>query len=263
MKKSNLLLFALIMVASISRAQLTANQFKGLDCNGYPVNLFSDLDAGKAVILFYYMPNCGACPPPAQKIQNMANAINSKYPGKVKGYAFPYQNSTTCDYSSTWVSSSSLSTIYTPMDSGATDVAYYGGFGMPTVVLVGGKDHKVLFSTLDFSTSDTTIMRDKILQLINASLGINTMNNSISTVSLFPNPARNILNLEIEIRQTLYLKIEIVNILGEVVSNVFEEKSFIGNLNKEIDTENLPNAVYILRVNSGNNTNSYRFIVSH
>ncbi len=89
---------ALMFVITISKAQ-TPMQFSGVDCNGASVDMFADLDAGKAVILFFYMPNCGSCPPPAKKIQAMTNNINVMHPDMVKGYAFPFQNSTTCTYS--------------------------------------------------------------------------------------------------------------------------------------------------------------------
>lgn len=263
MKKIILTFLALMFVSAISRAQLTAKQFKGTACNSSSVDLFSDLDAGKAVVLFYYMPSCGSCPPPAQKIQKMANSINSVYPGKVKGYAFPFQNSTTCTYSSTWVSSNSLSSIYTAMDSGASDVAYYGGFGMPTVVLVGGKDHKVLFSTLDFTTSDTAIMRSKIITLLSGSSGISKVNNPVSNISVFPNPAKDKVQVELNLLQSSNIKIEVLNILGEVISTIYEGKVTPGILKKEINTENFINGVYFIRLNSEANTSGYRFIVSH
>ena len=104
MKKSIFLSFALITILTISKAQTTAMQFSGQDCNGNSVDLYADLDAGKAVVLFYYMPNCVSCPPVAKKVQAMANNINDMHPGMVKGYAFPFQNTTTCTYSSSWVS---------------------------------------------------------------------------------------------------------------------------------------------------------------
>ncbi len=175
MKKSALLFITCLLISNMARSQTTAMNFNKRDCNGTIHNLFADLDAGNAVILHFYMASCGSCPPPAQKMQAMANNIMKTYPGKIKAYAIPYNNSITCSYSSTWVSSNGLS-LFTPLDSGATQVSYYGGFGMPTIVLLGGSDHKVLFSTLSFSTSDTTTMRNKILTLFGAT-GINDFQN--------------------------------------------------------------------------------------
>lgn len=165
MKNKLLLGFTLVLGSLMLNAQTNAMQFSGLDCNGNNVDVFADLNAGKAVVLFFFMPNCGACPPPATKVQAMANNVMNTYPGMVKGYAFPYNNSSTCSTAQAWVTNNSLN-FYAPVDSGAAQVAYYGGFGMPTVVLLGGLDHRVMFVTQSFLTSDTTIMRDSILNLL-------------------------------------------------------------------------------------------------
>ena len=169
MKKIFSILFlSTTLIFSKSFAQTTAMQLTGPDCNGNNHDLFADLDAGKAVILHFFMANCGSCPPPAKNIQAMANNILANHPSKITAYAMPFTNATTCAYTSNWCSSNGLS-LYMPYDSGATQVAHYGGFGMPTVVLLGGAgSHRVMFSTLSFSTSDTTTMRDSILRLIGA-----------------------------------------------------------------------------------------------
>ncbi len=263
MTKSILLSLALMFVITISKAQTTAMDFNKTDCNGSTHSLFADLDAGNAVILHFFMPSCGSCPPPAQKIQKMANNIMKTYPGKIKAYAMPFNNSTTCSYASTWVSSNGLS-LYTPLDSGAAQVAYYGGFGMPTVVVLGGTDHKVLFSTLSFSTGDTTTMRDAILTLFSGATGINnTLQNNIAAVNVFPNPATDRVQVELNITQSTNIKVDVINILGELVSTAFEGKAGEGILKREIETRNFSNGVYFLRVTAGSNSQNYKFTVTH
>lgn len=260
--KKQLLIFALLFTFfSAARAQQTAMQFSGLDCNGNNVDLFADLNAGKAVVLFYYMPNCGACPPPAYNIQRMCNNIMVNYPGVVKGYAFPFQNSTTCSYSSSWVSSNNL-TMYAPMDSGATQVAYYGGFGMPTVVLVGGTDHRVMFSTLSFTNSDTTIMRDSILNMLGVT-GITENNGAVDGLRLFPSPAVQDMQVEMTVKQSSDLKVEVINVLGETVSVICDEKSVSGNIRMKVPAATWSNGVYFLRVHAGEKTSTQKFIVAH
>lgn len=261
MTKSLLLSIALMFVITISKAQ-TAMQFSGMDCNNNPVDLFADLDAGKAVILHFYMPSCGSCPPPAQKIQTMANKINAMHPGMVKGYAFPFQNSTSCTYSSSWVSSNGLSTLYAPMDSGATQVAYYGGFGMPTVVLLGGTDHRVMFSTQSFSTSDTTIMRDSILNLLNVSTGIEGLTNSVSSFSIFPNPANDNVSVNLDLKETSNLLIDVTDITGKQVAIISEEKQN-GIVVKQINTSVLPNGSYFVRVQVNGKTTTQKLTINH
>ncbi len=250
-----------MLAGTFVQAQTTAIDFNKKDCAGNTHNLFADLDAGNAVLIHFYMPSCGSCPPPAQKIQAMANNLMKSFPGKIKGYAIPYNNTTPCSYSATWVTSNGLS-LYTAMDSGASQVAYYGGFGMPTVVLLGGTDHKVLFSTQSFSTSDTTIMRDKILALFGAS-GINTLSPSFSNVKLYPNPATDQIQLELNLERQVNLKVEMVNIVGEVVASVFDHTAAGGFFKTEINTAALSKGVYMMRVNCDGLVKSYKFTVTY
>ncbi len=245
MRKPIYLFIALMFVITISKAQTTAMNFIKKDCNGTMHNLFADLDAGNAVLIHFFMPNCGSCPPPAQKIQKMANNMMGKYPGKIKAYAIPYNNSTTCSYASTWVSSNGLS-LYTALDSGAAQVSYYGGFGMPTVVMLGGTDHKVLFSTLSFSTSDTTIMRNALNTFFSTSV-INDVKNIVSTFNVFPNPANEKITITIDLKQSSTLMIDIIDIAGKQVALVMNEKQ-TGILTKEFNISALPSGNYLVRL---------------
>ena len=252
-----LLLFTLTRAA----AQTTALDFNTPDCNGNATHLFADLDAGKAVILFYFMPNCGSCPPPAQKVQAMANNINAQYPGKVKAYAFPFNNTTDCAYSQSWVTSNSLS-LYTPMDSGATAVAHYGGFGMPTVVLVGGSNHRVMFSTLSFSTGDTTIMRDSILAMLNPT-AINEIPASVKSLNIYPNPANRDVTIAVELKEQSDLLIDIIDITGKQLAIISKDKNANGRISKAFNTAALANGLYTIRVNVNGRTVNRKLNVAH
>ena len=261
MKNSILFAIALTFVITISKAQTTAMQFTDMDCNGNTNNLFADLDAGKAVILEFYMPNCASCPPPAQKIQKMANNILATHPGKIKAYALPFNNTTTCSYSATWVSSNNL-TLFTPMDSGEAQVAYYGGFGMPTIVLLGGTDHKILWSTLSFSTSDTTIMRDKILALLGGATGVNDLFSVVKTFEVYPNPTADRINISLDLNGPSDLFIDVTDITGKQVSILINENE-TGIVNKEFSTAALPNGLYFLKLQVNGKTQTKKLTIIH
>lgn len=263
MTKSILLSIALMFVITISKAQ-TPMQFSGVDCNGASVDMFADLDAGKAVILHFYMPSCGSCPPPAQKIQTMANNINAMHPGKVKGYAFPFQNSTTCSYSAGWVSSNNLGTLYQPMDSGAVHVANYGGFGMPTVVVLGGSgaNRRVMFSTLSFSTSDTTAMRDSILNMLNSTTGIADLPSAVNAFSVYPNPATDNVSINLDLKETSNLMIDVTDITGKQVAVIMNEKQ-TGLVTKQFSTAELPSGNYFVRLQLNGKTATQKLTVNH
>jgi hypothetical protein len=261
MKKLLQLFITLMFAVAISKGQTNAYQFTGVDCNGNMHDLFADLDAGKAVALHFYMPNCSACPPPAQDIQAMADHINATHPGMVKGYAFPFQNSTDCAYSQSWVNSNGLSSLYVPMDSGAYQVAYYGGFGMPTVVLLGGTDHRIMFSTLSFTSSDTTIMRDSILALLNPT-SINYLPGSVTAFNVYPNPASGDITLNISLKETSNLFVDIADISGKQVAIIMNEKqnSLVA---KQFNITQLPNGNYLVRLNTNGKTVTQKITVKH
>lgn len=258
----SVIVIALMFVTTISKAQ-SPMQINGTDCNGMNHDLFADLDAGKASVVFFFMPSCGTCPPVAQKIQTMVNNILASHPNMVTAYAMPFNNSTTCAYTSTWVSSNSLP-LYMPYDSGAVQVANYGGFGMPTVVLLGGKapNRRVMFSTLSFSTSDTTIMRDSILKLLSP-LGINEVPSNIHSINIFPNPSSNDVTISIVLNEQSNIQIDLLDITGKQVAVIGSEKNTNGVVAKHFNTEILANGTYTIRINTNGKLVNRKLNVSH
>ena len=252
----------LMLSANISKAQMTAMDFEGNDCKGNYHHIFADLDSGKAVLLHFYMSGCGSCPPPAKKIQKMANNILAQYPGMITAYAFPFSNTTTCSYSSSWVSTNGLS-LYAPMDSGANMVAYYGGFGMPTVVLLGGTDHRVMFSSQSFSTSDTTEMRDSILSLLNGANGIADLPNSVSVFNVFPNPATDVVSVNLKLKETSNVLIEVADMTGKQVIAIMNEKKNAGVVSKQFNTAALPNGNYLVHLNVNGKITTKKLSIAH
>lgn len=247
------------MLAFLGFSQTTAMDFSGQDCNGNNVDLFADLDAGKAVMLIFYMPNCGSCPPAASKMQTMANNINTTHPGLVKAYSFPYQNSTPCSYSSSWVVNNNLP-LFAPMDSGATQVAYYGGFGMPTVVLLGGDNRDVLFVTQDFNTSDTTTMRDLILNTFTAGLNEQT---TITDLSVYPNPTTDFINVGFNMNSGAEGYIELTDLSGKQVIGLSKESMEKGLVEKKINVSSLPAGNYMLQIHIDGSTVTQKVNVAH
>lgn len=261
MKKSFVLSIALLFVFSISKSQ-TVMQLNGVDCNGMSHDLLADLDAGKAVLLHFFMPNCSSCPPPAKKIQAMANNVLAMHPGMITAYAMPFNNSTMCADVASWVTTNSLS-LYMPYDSGAVQVANYGGFGMPTVVLLGGSDHRVMFKTQSFSTSDTIEMRDSIMALLESpALAIKNLPSSVSSFNVFPNPANNNVSINFSLKETSNLMLDVTDIAGKQVAIVSEEKQN-GAVTKQFNTAILPNGNYFVRLAVNGKTVTQKLTVAH
>jgi hypothetical protein len=222
-------------------------------------DLYADLDAGKAVLLHFFM-TCSACPPPAQKIQAMANNILASHPGMITGYALGYTNSYTCATTASFVNTNGLS-LYAPFDSGATMVAHYGGFGMPTVVLLGGSDHRVMFVTQSFATSDTTIMRDSIIALLNTT-GIGELPNEVSAFTVYPNRASDHITINIDLKETSDVLVDVADITGKQVQVIMNEKQS-GVVTKQFSTASLPDGNYIVRLQANGKITTQRLSISH
>lgn len=248
MKKYLVFLLSLCIIANIANAQTTAMPLSGMDCNGNNQDLFADLDSGKAVLLHFYMSNCGACPPVAKKIQTMANNLMKTHPGMIKGYALPYENNTTCSYSSTWVKDNGLS-MYVPFEKGKSQVAYYGGFGMPTVVLLGGKDHKVLFVTQSFATKDTLTMKNMIMELLMPS-SVEQLPSSVSEFKIFPNPTSDFVSIKLDFTEATEVIIDIADLNGKQLTTIANE-TITGLFVKQIPTFSLANGTYLVRLKLG------------
>lgn len=245
----------------ISNAQ-TALQINGPDCNGNMHDLYGDLDAGKAVLLHFFMPNCNSCPPPAQEIQAMANNLMISYPGKITGYAMPFENLTTCAYTANWVSVAGLP-LYAPYDSGAYQVAYYGGFGMPTVVLLGGTDHRVMFSTLSYISSDTTVMRDSILALFNSPSSINDIGDAVSELNIYPNPTNDAITIAFNLKKTGQVLIELIDLTGKKVAVITDEKINREMVKKQFNTTAIPAGNYIVRLTADTKILTKKITIVH
>jgi hypothetical protein len=261
--RKSFLLAATILVANSSFAQTTAMDFNRNDCNGVNRHLFNDLDAGNAVILEFFMNNCGSCVTAGGKLETMKSALLAQYPGMIKSYAIGYSNSYSTTLVKNWVTNNSFTSI--PMDSGAAQVAYYGGFGMPTIVILGGgTNHLVLGSPyVGFSTSDTTQMANDIRNFLNSANGISSNSVSATTVELFPNPAVESMNLDLVLSSPASVSIRITDILGKQLETVAtNENHNAGKSTKKISVSQLAKGAYILEITINGNTQYKKFTVS-
>ena len=71
MKKNQLLFILLFLIGIVSSAQTTATNFTANDCSGTPHTLFTELDAGKVVVIAFVMP-CATCIAPTLSAYNHA-----------------------------------------------------------------------------------------------------------------------------------------------------------------------------------------------
>nr|MDQ3101310.1 hypothetical protein [Bacteroidota bacterium] len=128
MKKLYTLLCAALIASSLS-AQTSGLDFTANDCDGMEHQLFSDLDAGYAVIIDLVMMGCQPCVTATNALIN--NVIpNTTDPSMVKIYSIGYTNSITCSQMENWETTNGYDH---PVFAGmSAQTAHYGGMGMPT-----------------------------------------------------------------------------------------------------------------------------------
>jgi hypothetical protein len=243
------------------QAQSTAMDFSGLDCNGNQQHLFADLDADNAVILEFFMTNCSPCVTAGTALEAMKTDLLAQYPGRVKSYAFGFNNAYTCPTVANWVNTNGFSSI--PMDSGSAQVAYYGGFGMPTIVILGGSAHSILGSPyIGFTMSDTTTMAADLRDFLSGATAI-TPQTMITDVQVHPQPANASLQMRLQLAQAGELQLTVVDLNGREVQAVFTGDVAAGLFEQTVDTRALAAGLYLLRIQQGDVLLHQRMMVAH
>lgn len=134
------------------------------ECGGPSHQLFSELDAGHVVILDFVMLNCAPCIVGTNALESITAPYEISHPGRVHIYSFGFLNSYTCDQLLAWKSSNEYT--HPVFNNGEEQVNYYGGMGMPTIVVVGTNEHKVFFKSIGYTSS----IDDKIREAIDSAL---------------------------------------------------------------------------------------------
>jgi len=255
------LLFAFMFVATISKAQTTAMDFMANDCNGVPQHLFADLDEGNAVILEFFMLNCGSCPVAGHKLEALKETLLTQYPGKIKSYSIGFSNSYTCTQISNWVTTNGFTSI--PMSGGGAQVAHYGGMGMPTVVILGGgTEHLVLGEPyIGLSTSDTTTIANDIREFLEVSTAVNTLQTPETTFAVYPNPANDLINLSFDLKTAGNVTINIVDITGKQIATIINEEVSAGKHTKLFSTANLQNGIYYVQITERTTISAHKLTI--
>lgn len=91
---------------------------------------------------------------------------------------------------------------------------------------------------------------NRIRRLLPGTTGINDVNSTGSSVSVFPNPGTGKFFLQVESEKVKVKSIEVFNVLGEKVYS----NSYIQNPTFEINLSNQPNGIYLYRIISENGT---------
>lgn len=234
-----------------ARSQV-AMDFNMDDCNGNMHNLYLDyLDNDQVVIIEYFM-TCSSCIEVGQKLTPMYNQLAIDYPGMVNFFAFNFLDDLSCTVAEDFVNNWGINAI--PFDSGAAQLAYYGGFGMPSVVIVGGSQHEIIYFSKTVAGVNDTAAMDNAIRDFFTTLG----NEDVEEVSysMYPNPASETVYLQFEDNKYLNTEIILCNSAGQplLCQKLIEP-------NQMIDIHGLPAGLYFIRVNGENIHSAKKLII--
>ena len=235
---------AFILIASVSNAQTTAMDFTKNDCDGVSHHLFSELDSGNVVIMEFIM-TCSSCIAAGHAIETMMTDLEVQYPGKVRLYQIAYTNSYTCATMQGFKNTNNFSS--TVFDQGATMVAYYGGFGMPTVAIAAGTNHDVLLSNVGFGPSDTA-QAGTAIRAFFTTLSAPELPASVSSFKSFPNPGNDFVNVQLNLKTNASINLQLVDLSGKLVKEYFTENTNSGMFERKIDVSGIAPGYYMLKV---------------
>ena len=259
--KRIILLICIAGSITFSSAQVsTAMDFTLTDCNATTHNLYEDyLDNEEVVIMEFFM-TCASCATVGQKLDPMYMDLTTEFPGMVNFFAIAYNNTYSCATINSWRNTNTPNAV--ALDSGAVQVSYYGGMGMPTVVVVGGSSHQVIYnSQYDGASGDTAAIHTAITNFF-ATAGIESITSNIK-FSSYPNPATTVLNLELNVTETAQTQIEMIDMTGKVVREISNSELTSGTHKFQVETSDLPNGIYFVRINSNGKSAQYKVSVTH
>ncbi len=126
------------------------------DClTGATWDLYALLDSGYVVVHEYVMMDCRPCITAGKGLEKVVNSLRELNPGRIRYFQTVYEDKTDCRTLQQWAKTHKF-TADALFVKGAAEVAFYGGMGMPTIlVLGGGKRHKGYYKRLGYSPGKT------------------------------------------------------------------------------------------------------------
>jgi hypothetical protein len=252
-----ILLFLLFFIKAYSSFSQTAIDFTANDCAGISHHLFSELDAGKVVVVSFVEP-CGSCIGPSLSAQSTVQGYATSNPGRVVFYVSDDVANTNCATLNSWCNTNGLgsSPIFSDVSFRESD---YGVIAMPKIVVLAGTNHHVFF------TQDNALSSSALQGAINTALATTSVSqtkNEGYALSVFPNPAKDRISLSYSLSQPAEVTIELYNIIGTKVFSITKGQMPAGTFEQLINfRSNFSNGIYFVQLHADGATATFRFVV--
>jgi hypothetical protein len=258
----SLYIFFLSIVFAGSVFGQTAVNFNCADCNGTSHDLYSELDAGKVIVLCWVMP-CSSCIGPSKTTYNVVQSYQTNYPGRVNFYLVDDLANTNCTSLNSWANTQLIYAGATSQrfSNVAIKMTDYGTAGMPKIVVIGGPNHDVFYNSNN--SVDATALQTAIDNALASTSGISANSANTFAASLFPSPADENTTLTIFVRETSKAIVEVYNMIGNKASEVTSNILYSGENKINLDTEELSNGLYFVKISVNNQTKILKINIAH
>lgn len=267
MKKivQSIALFVAIFCISVSNSagfsQGTAVNFSCDDCHGVSHDLFTELNAGKVVVIAWVMP-CGGCINGALAAHSAVQNYASSHPGEVLFYLVDDYGNTSCSSLGGWAENNGM-TEFTPFSNAVISMSDYGTDGMPKVVVLGGSNHTVFYNENNQAIDAVNISNAIALALAAASL---EENSTADEPVLYPNPGNAECSIHTEalgMKGKPEISIVLKNAAGKEVLPVFHGKLNPSQETIQFDTAQLANGNYFLHCSAEGISKVVKVVIAH
>jgi len=243
---------------TFANAQTTATNFNCNDCSSTNHDLFTELNSGKVIVIAWVMP-CSSCISGA--LAGYTAAQN--HPGQAYFYLADDYGTTSCSTMSSWANTNGMSSCNAIFSNSVVKMSDYGSAGMPKVVVLGGPNHTVYYNQNNSAISQSGIEAAINQALADIAAGVNENKGNSSTVDIYPNPSNTSLStLSIKLTKESKVKVEIQNLLGQKVSEVYNGNLSQGENDIKLNTSELPNGNYFVTCSDGETTKKIKLIIS-
>jgi len=257
MKKILFTILTVLFVQGFSNAQTTATDFTANDCVGSVHNLFSELDAGKIIVIAWVMP-CGTCAPPSIAAYNAVQSYAVSNPNRVHFYLVDDYANTSCATLTSWGNNNSMPNAV-KFSSAEISMNNYGAAGMPKIIVLGGTNHTVAYNQNSGVT--TANVQQAINSLFSADI-LELSSESSFDLSVSPNPVSDKFNVNFTLFEYSTVTIELIGMDGKIIQKSVLKDLSSGNYTEQILFENeLKNGIYFLQLKTDKFTESVKFIV--
>jgi len=248
-----------LFFASLSLFSQTATDFTATDCSGNTVNLFSELNSGKVIVLCWVMP-CGSCVGPSLTTMNVVESFSTSHPDAVDMYLVDDYANTACSVLQNWKNNSGLTGSMKVFSDAAINPSAYGTVGMPKVVVLGGASHAVFYNENDVvNATDLQSAINAALQTI----GIKENNGIASSMVVYPNPSSGNSTLNFSLAESAQTEIELIDMRGSIVKEIYVGKLAQGEHSIRFSTDEIKKGSYILRVSTGSGSSYLDLVITN